>query len=382
MIIQEGYTVELKPNKAQKALLLESTAVHRKSYNYALGKIEDFYKENNKYPTLKEIHDINKDFTDLKKNNPDFNWFNDVSKCAHQLAIFDLKDAFQRFFNKQNKKPKFKSIYTSKKNFHFDNTGCKVSRYSIKIPKVGYVKFKETNRVPIHGVKYLNFTVYQKANRWYISVCIEKDLSIINKDNLPIVGIDVGIKDLITCSNGKVYNIPLQSKITINKRKRKHIRLQRILSKKLKRSKNRSRIRKLIAVNYKKICNIKSDAMHKITTDIAKKYPKIIIAEDLAVSNMMKNHKLADKIGNCSWTEIFRQIEYKSRLKGGEFHQINRFYPSSKMCSKCGNIKTDLKLSDRIYRCDKCGLVIGRDDNASINIKNCYIKVLSVGQEP
>jgi len=382
LIIQKGYTVELKPNKIKSALLLESTAVHRKSYNYGLAKCETYYQENGKYPSLKEIHNINKDFTNLKKDSEDFNWFNDVSKCCHQLAIFDLKDSFQRYFKKLSKKPKFKSIFKSKKSFHFDNTSIKISRHSVKIPKVGYVKFKEIGRIPYKDVKFNNFTVSFKGNRWYLSVSIEQNINIKKLDNLPIVGIDLGIKDLITCSNGKVYNLSKETKIKIQKHKKKHIRFQRKLSKQVKGSKNRSRTRKLMAVNYKKICNIKSDVIHKITTDIAKKSPKVIVTEDLAVINMLKNHRLANSISDCSWGEILRQLKYKSYLFGGDFYQVDRFFSSSKMCSGCGNIKHDLKLSDRIYICEYCGLVINRDLNAAFNMENYYInKVLSVGQE-
>jgi putative transposase len=382
LIQQQGYIVELKPNKAKAALLLESTAVHRKAYNYALGKAEAYKLENGKYPSLKEIQQINKDFTDLKAQDPEFKWFNDVSKCAHQLAVFDLVDGFQRFYKGQNKPPKFKSIFKSKKCFHFDNSNYKVSRYSIKIPKVGYVRFKEVGRLPIKDVKYLNFTVSLKAGRWYISACIEKDLDIKIKDNLLVLGIDVGIKDLIKCSDGKTYNLSEKSKIRIKKLKKRHVLYQRKLAKQVKGSKNRSKTRKLMAVNYKKICNIKSDAIQKITTDIAKRSPKIIVTEDLVIVNMLKNHKLADAISNCSWGEAFRQLEYKSHLVGGQHHCIDRFYPSSKTCSNCGDIKHDLKLSDRIYHCDKCDFVIDRDLNAAINIRNCYIKkVLSVGHE-
>jgi putative transposase len=377
-----GYIVELKPNRKQIALLLESTAVHRKSYNYGLGKIESYYKENKKYPTLKEIHSINKDFTDLKSNDSDYKWFNEVSKCCHQLAIFDLKDAFSRFFKGQNRKPKFKSIFKSKKKFHFDNTGIKISDHNVKIPKVGYVRFKEFGRIPCRNVKFNNFTISLRGDRWYLSVSIEQDVDIKEQQDLPIVGIDLGIKDLITCSNGKVYNIPKKSKIKIKKRKQRHIRYQRKLSKQVKCSKNRSKTRKLMAVNYKKICNIKSDAIHKITTNIAKRLPKVIVAEDLAVINMLKNHRLANSISNCSLSEILRQMEYKSNLIGGNFYQVDRFYPSSKTCSGCGNIKQDLKLSDRTYHCKSCGLKINRDLNAAFNIRNCYInKVRPVGSE-
>jgi len=374
VIQTKGYIVELKPNKKKASLLLQSTAVHRKAYNYALDKIESYYKENGKYQSLKEIHNINKDFTLLKANNSDFDWFNDVSKCCHQLAVFDLKDAFSRYYKKQNKKPKFKSIFNSKKSFHFDNTGIKISRHSVKIPKVGYVRFKEIGRIPYKNVKFNNFTVSLRGNRWYLSVSIEQDIDIKEIHNLPVIGIDLGIKDLISCSNGKVYNIPQKIKIKINKRKHKHIKYQRKLSKKVKGSKNRSRIRKLMAVNYKKICNLKSDAIHKITTNIAKRSPKIIVTEDLAVINMLKNHRLANSISNCSFSEILRQLKYKSYLVGGDFFQVDRFYPSSKTCSGCGNIKHDLKLSDRIYYCDKCSFKLNRDLNAAINIKNCYIK--------
>jgi putative transposase len=382
LIQNKGYLVELNPNKKQKLLLLQSSAVHHKAYNYSLGKAEDYFKEHGKYPSLKEIQNLNKDFTILKAEDPNYNWYNEVSKCCHQLAVFDLKDAFLRFYKGQNKKPIFKSIFKVKKKFHFDNVNIKVSRHSIKIPKVGYVGLKEFGRIPYKDVKFNNFTVSLRGNRWYLSVSVERDINVKIKDKTPIIGIDLGIKDLITCSNGKVYNISNSTKTKINFFKKRHVRYQRKLSKQVKGSKNRSKIRKLMAVNYKKICNLKSDAIHKITTNIAKYSPKIIVVEDLAVINLLKNHRLANSISDCSFSEILRQLEYKSYSVGGNFYRIDRFYPSSKTCSCCGNIKHDLKLSDRIYYCDKCGLKINRDLNAAFNIKNYYIrKVRSVGSE-
>ena len=382
MLQTKGYLVELNPNRKQSSLLLQSTAVHHKAYNYALGKAEGYFKEHEKYPSLKEIHDFNKDFTILKAENPDYFWFNEVSKCAHQLAVFDLKDAFSRFYKGQNRKPKFRSIFKAKKKFHFDNVNIKISRHSVKIPKVGYVRFKEFGRIPYDNVKFNNFTVSKHGSRWYLSVSIEQDINIKQQQNLPVIGIDLGIKDLVTCSDGKVYNVPKAAKIKIQKLKGRHVRYQRKLSKHVKGSKNRSRTRKLMTVNYKKICNLKSDVIHKITTNIVKRSPKIIVTEDLAVINLLKNHRLANSISDCSWGEILRQLEYKSLSVGGDFYQVDRFYPSSKTCSGCGNINYDLKLSDRTYICESCGLVINRDLNAAFNMKNCYIKkVLSVGQE-
>jgi len=373
LIRQQGYVVELKPNKDQRALLLQSTAVHRKSYNYALAKAKAYRDEHGKYPILKDIQSINKDFTFLKKNDSDYDWFKDVSKCSHQLAIFDLKDAFKRFYSGKSLEPKFKSIFRDKKRFHFDNTGYKVSKHSIKIPKIGYVRFKEAGRLPLKDVKYLNFTVSLKADRWYISACVEFNVDDISVSDLKVIGIDLGIKDLITCSNSKVYNLSNKSKHRIKRRKKIHKRFQRKLSKQVKGSNRRKITRSRMSVNYKKICNIKSDAIHKITSDIAKSYPKVIVTEDLVVINMLKNHKLVNSISDCSWGEILRQLQYKSEFVGGQFYQVDRFFPSSKTCSCCGSVKSDLKLSHRTYICNVCGFKINRDLNAAINIKNCYI---------
>lgn len=373
-MIQQGYIVELDPNKEQISLLFKSSAVHRKAYNWALEQAQAYKKVNGKYPSVKAIYQYNKALTALKDG--DFSWFRDVSKCCHQLAVYDLMDAFQRFYRGLSKEPKFKSAFRSKRCFHFDNTGFKITSNTIKIPKVGYVKLKESNRIPTIGVKYLNATVSYKAGKWYVTVCIEKNPNIQKQEDLPVLGVDLGIKDLIYCSNGKRYNLPKIAITKINKRKHIHKRFQRKLSRQVKGSKRRSNTRNRMAVNYNKICKIKSDAIHKITTCITKRQPIIIIAEDLAVANMIKNHKLAAKISDCSFGEILRQLKYKSILNGGDFYQVDRFYPSSKTCSCCGNIKKDLKLSNRVYICEECGLTINRDLNAALNLKNSY-KILS-----
>jgi putative transposase len=433
----KGYKFRLDPNQEQEKKLFESTAVQRKSYNYALDIVNKYYEAEGNYPPGYFIKSINKNFTNLKKNNFNYNWFNNVSKCAHQTATLNLNKAIMNYKEGLTEKPKYKSARRAKRSFGFDNVGIKITNNHIKIPVVGYVKFFDSKFLPRNNVKYLSLTVSYKAGHWFISISVEditNGCNIYNKykskvkkhkkikkseiiknsadSNLEVIGYDKGIKVPIMLSNGKKYDLTSKTKKKIRKLEKSHKRLQRKFSHQIKGrknpknkigiqrcndfiknnivdghkkfSKNSSRTNKRIAVKFNKAYNLRLDAMHKITHDITKGTPKIFISETLAVINMMKNHRLAKSIGERCWSELDRQIKYKSISKGGDFFGIDTFYPSSKLCSHCGNIKKDLKLSDRIYRCDKCGLVIDRDLNAAYNIRDYYLnikKVPAVGRD-
>jgi putative transposase len=434
----KGFITELDPNETQKCNLLKVTAVQRKAYNYGLNKAKDYKKLNGRYPYISEIRGYNKDFTLLKKEDLNFLWFNEFSKCAHQSAILNLVNGFQRYYENLAEEPKFKSCYKSKRKFNFDNCGFKIKGKHIKIPTIGYIKLKNFKDFPVGDkIKYLNFTVSNLGNKWFISGNIEEsidgtfskfnknkvkvkkhdkvktkdkdseNLDKINNSNLPIIGYDKGIKDYIVLSNGKKFNFSNKNKDRLHTIERRIKRLQRKHSHQTKgrknpkfkvgvkrcndfienninangtkkRSNNSCRTKRCISVLYKKAHDLKLDAIHKITTNITKRTPLMLISESLTITNMVKNHRLAKTIYEQCWGEADRQIEYKSRLVGGHLFKIDTFYPSSKLCSGCGNKKVDLKLSDRTYYCEECGLVINRDLNAAINIRDYYLKTQKV----
>ena len=297
----------------------------------------------------------------------------EVSKSSPQNALRDLDKAFNNFFkglkNKQKVGfPKFKSKKNNKQTFRIDGLNIKVEASKIKLPKISWIKLKEFNYIPTTNVKYLNATISKEIDRYYISVAVQEEINIEDKQVEEILGIDLGIKELATCSNGEIYSNP---KFT-NKYASKLKREQKCLSKRQRDSKNKAKQRIIVAKVHRKIRNSRLDVLHKATSSITKTKCRIIVLENLNVKGMMKNHKLAKAIADASFYELKRQITYKTFFYGGEVHLIYRYFPSSKTCSNCGTVKEDLKLSERIYNCDDCGFSLDRDLNAAINIERFY----------
>jgi len=369
MKINRAYKVELNPNNKQRTLLEKSAGCARFAYNWGLEKRIELYKSEKKSLTAIDQHRI---LCSIKKT--EYPWMYDVSKMAPQEALRDLDTAFRNFFRglKQGNKigfPKFKSRHKSKQTFSI-SYGFYVSQSEIKIPKVGYVRLKEKGYIPTKDVKINSMTVSKVADRWYISVQVEQDIPEPATQIESVIGVDVGIKTLATCSNGLIFENPKYLK----KSKKKLAHAQRNLSRKKfdketkRSSNNRNKAKLKVQKIYKRISNQRKDVLHKMTSILVRTKSRYIVLEDLNVSGMMKNHKLAGAIGDASFNEIKRQLSYKTSWYGGSIIEVDRFFPSSKMCSICGCLKEDFTLEDRIYICD-CGNVIDRDLNASINLE-------------
>ena len=366
MIVNRAYKVEIKPNNIQKTFLNKSFGSSRYAYNWGLNLSIERYEQGEKYLGAIGLH---KELCKLKKTELD--WMYEVSKLAPQNALRDLDKAYKSFF-KRNKqgvgKPKFKSKHNSKQSFRIDGTNIKVTHNYIKLPLISKIKLKEKGYIPTKDIKYLNATISKDIDRYYVSVAVSyEDSSIEEKHIEEVIGIDLGIKELATCSNGEVYHNPKFTKKYENKLKRN----QKSLSRKKNGSKNRDKARIKVAKVHRKIRRSRVDNLHKLTSSVTKTKCRIIVLEDLNTKGMMKNHKLSKAIADSSFYEMKRQLEYKTKFYGGNIFLINRWFPSSKTCSCCGNIKEDLTLSDRIYNCD-CGFEMDRDLNASINIQNYY----------
>lgn len=363
--------VRLYPTREQEQKLWQSAGTARFIYNWTLNKQEENHKNGKKFIS---DSDLRKEITKIKKS--ELKWLNDVSCDIPKQAIKDACKAYIRFFKGKAKKPKFKSRKKSTPSFYNDSVALKAKENNlVLIKKIGWIKTNE--QIPI-GVKYLNPRITYDGKYWYLSVSIEnKELK---KDKLTDVslGVDLGIKNLAICSNGSVYK-NINKTRTVKKLEKKLKRLQKQVSKKYEKNKkgkeyvktnNIIKLEKKIKLVYRKLANIRKNHLHQTTTSIVKTKPYKIVVEDLNVSGMMKNKHLARHIQNQCFYEFTRQLEYKCELKGIEFVKADRFYPSSKTCSKCGYIKKDLKLKDRNYICPKCGLVIDRDYNASLNLAN------------
>ena len=232
------------------------------------------------------------------------------------------------------------------------------------MPKVGWIKLKEHGYIPTNK-KLVNATISEKCGSWYISVITEEDVPEPEAQPKNIIGVDLGIKHLAVTSDGVYYENPK----SLYKAEKKLKRLDRELSRKVKGSKNREKAKLIRAKAYEKVARIREHSLHCITTELART-KSVIVIEDLNVSGMQKNHHLAKAVSDASFAEFRRMLKYKCKWYGSELIVIDRFFPSSKTCSNCGAITSDLKLSDRTYKCSECGFEIDRDLNAAINLKN------------
>ena len=380
--------VMLRPNNKQKTKLFQYANTARFAYNWALGRERDNYKNGGKFIT---DGDLRKEFTQLKKTE-EYAWLNNVSNNVTKQAIKDACEAYKRLFKGYSKFPRFKSKKKSSPSFYQDNIKIQFTDTHVKIEgfatskkknkqKLNWIKLAEYGRIPTN-CKYSNPRIKYDGLNWYITVGIEyEDCTTIPSDNG--IGIDLGIKDLAICSDEHKYqNINKTQKVKkLEKRKR---RLQSSISRKYDKNKKgvsyckTSNIikseKELLKLNHR-LANIRQNYLHQTTTEIVKTKPSYIVLEDLNVSGMMKNKHLSKAVQQQGFYEFRRQIEYKSAWNNIRVIIADRFFPSSKLCSCCGAIKKDLKLSDRIYKCE-CGNVIDRDFQASLNLKTYGENVL------
>ena len=371
----------LVPNNKQKTKLFQYANTARFAYNWALGREQENYKNGGNFISDGELR---KEFTQLKKQD-EYKWLNDVSNNVTKQAIKDACEAYKRFFKGYSKFPRFKSKKHSTPSFFQDNIKIKFTDTHVKVEgfsiskkknkqKLNWIRLAEHGRIPI-DYKYSNPRIKYDGINWYITVGVEyEDATTLPSNNG--IGIDLGIKDLAICSDEHKYkNInKTQSVKKLEKQKR---RLQRSISRRYEQNKKgdsyckTSNIikseKELLKLNHR-LANIRQNYLHQTTSEIIKRKPSFIVLEDLNVRGMMKNRHLSKTVQQQCFYEFRRQIEYKANWINIQVIIADRFFPSSKLCSCCGNIKKDLKLSDRIYRCE-CGNVIDRDYQASLNLK-------------
>lgn len=361
--------IRLKPTKEQEQQLWKSVGTARWVYNWTLNRQKENYEKGNK---LMSDNDLRKEITVLKQTN-EFSWLSDVSNNVAKQAVKDACNAYKNFFKGLTKFPKFKSRRKSKASFYNDTSKLKVKRNLVLIEKVGWIKTSE--QFPMN-VKYTNPRISFDKKYWYISVGIEEEIEQ-TKLTDQVIGIDLGIKDLAICSDGQVFK-NINKTHEVRKTEKRLRRLQRKVSRKYEMNKEGNRfvktsnlikIEKQIQRLHRRLTNIRDNHIHQATNAIVKTKPCKVVMEDLNISGMLKNRHLSKAIANQKLYEFIRQMKYKCEKHGIRFMQADRFYPSSKTCSSCGAIRKDLKLSDRIYKCE-CGLEIDRDLNASINLAN------------
>ena len=380
--LKRAYKIEINPTDDQKSKIHQTIGVSRFIYNFYIAHNKEIYEKEGKFVSGMDFSKwLNNEYI---PNNQDKKWIKEVSSKATKQAIMNGDKAFKDFFKKAKGFPRFKKKKNQDVKAYFpknNKTDWTLERHRVKIPTLGWVRLKEFGYIPTNSI-VKSGTVSQKADRYYVSILVEETYIKISNPNNEGLGIDLGIKEFAICSNGnKFKNINKTS--TVKKIEKKLKREQRKLSRKYEslkiRNKNikegratRQNIQKqVVKVQrlHQRLANIRTDYINKTVFSIVKQKPSYITIEDLAVSNMMKNKHLSKAIASQKFFEFKTKLMSKCKQNNIELRIVDRFYPSSKTCSNCGGIKKDLKLSDRIYKCD-CGFNIDRDLNASINLKN------------
>ena len=375
----KSFKTEINPTQEQKSRINRTIGTCRYVYNFYIAYNKELHDRGEKFMTGKSFSVwLNNEYI---PNHPDKAWIKDVYSKAVKKSIEDGYTAFTRFFKHQSAFPNFKKKGKSDVKMYFVKNNpkdCACERHRIKIPTLGWVRLKEKGYIPTtkDGWKIKSGTVSIKADRYYVSVLVEiPDTQAVNKSNDGI-GIDLGLKDLAILSNGKTYK-NINKSARLKKLEKQLRREQRCLSRKYENRKKgevtqRANIQKQklkVQKLHHKTDNIRTDYINKIIAEIVKTKPSFITIEDLNVSGMMKNRHLSKAVASQKFYEFRTRLKAKCNDNGIELRVVDRFYPSSKLCHCCGQIKKDLKISDRIYRC-ACGYVEDRDFNASLNLRD------------
>lgn len=380
--MKRAYKIEINPTTEQKSKIHQTIGVSRFIYNFYIAHNKEVYDSKGEFISGMDFSKwLNNEYI---PNNQDMKWIKDISSKATKQAIMNGDKAFKDFFKKTKGFPKFKKKKNQDVKAYFpknNKTDWTIERHRVKIPTLGWVRLKEFGYIPINSI-VKSGTVSQKSDRYYVSILVEEDDIQVSKCTNEGIGIDLGIKDFAICSNGsKFKNINKTS--TVKKVEKKLKREQRKLSRKYEslkvRNKNikegvatRQNIQKQIVKVQKihqRLANIRTDYINKTVSQVIEQKPSYITIEDLNISGMMKNRHLSKSISSQKFFEFRTKLTAKCKQNNIELRVVDRWYPSSKTCSQCGEVNKGLKLKDRVYKCE-CGLSIDRDLNASINLKN------------
>ncbi|HBI6976161.1 TPA: transposase [Clostridium perfringens] len=378
--LKRAYKIEINPTNEQKSKIHRTIGASRFIYNFYIARNKEIYKREGKFVSGMDFSKwLNNEYI---PNNQEMNWIKEVSSKATKQAIMNGDKAFRDFFKKSKGFPKFKKKKNQDVKAYFpknNKTDWTLERHRVKIPTLGWIRLKEFGYIPINSI-VKSGTVSQKADRYYVSILVEENNEEVYECTNEGIGIDLGIKEFAICSNGNKFK-NINRTYTVKKLEKKLKREERKLSKKYeslkfiykkeRRATGQNIQKQVIKVQklHQKLRNIRTDYINKIISSIIKQKPSYITIEDLAVSNMLKNKHLSKAIASQKFFEFKTKLMSKCKQNNIELRIVDRFYPSSKICSNCGEIKKDLKLSDRVYKCS-CGFIIDRDLNASINLKN------------
>lgn len=350
-----AHKIELDATCKQKRYFASAAGCTRFTWNWALAEWNRQYQAGEKPSGMK----LKREFNAIKYEQ--FPWMKNIHRDAHAQPFANLDKAYKMYFSSNAEKPKLKKKGKCKDNFYVSNDVFRLDGKSVILPRIGRVRMREELRFT---GKIMAATVSRTSDRWFIS--IQVDVGEYRKPRMGngVVGVDLGLNVTAMVSDGQRLIGPKAMKASLKQLRR----ASRSHSRKQKGSQNRKKASRRLARIHAKVANVRNDWLHKQTTKLARENQAVYF-ETLSVKNMVKNRKLSRAISDAGWAEMTRQAEYKAAIYGGVFGKIDRWHPSSKECNQCGQIKKDLKLSDRVYRCDGCGHSEDRDLNAAKNIR-------------
>lgn len=387
--LKRAYKVELKPTIKQVEKIRQSLGICRWLYNAYILKNKALYLkykngQSDKDSSFITAYDFDKYINNEVKTLEEFRWINQCGSKARKKAICNAETAYKRFFKGQSKFPRLKKKGKSDVALYFPKnnaTDWKIERHRINIPTLKWIRLKEYGYIPCHA-QVINGTVTEKAGRFYVSVlCEVENIATYSTNKSKPIGIDLGLKDFAVISNG-ITKPNINKTPRVKKLEKKLKREQRRLSRKYENQKNkknnkegeatRQNIRKQVVKVQKlhqRLVNIRTDYVNKFVSELIEQNPRSITIEDLNVKGMMRNRHLSKAVAQQNFYSFRMKLESKCKQHDIELRIVDRWYPSSKLCSNCGTIKKELNLSDRVYSCTECGLVIDRDIQASINLR-------------
>jgi putative transposase len=353
-----SHKIRLYPNNAQRTHFARACGISRFAYNWGLDQCKTALAEQKAAPSG---YDLSKQLNAIKKEK--FPWMQEVSKWAPQQAVHDLGDAFKKYFQKKARHPKFKKKGRCKDSFYINANAFKIEGPKIRISRLGWVKMAEELRFP---GRPLSAVISREADAWYAAVQVElpDDWRYPHAcKSQASVGVDLGIKDLVVLSNGEKHPGPK----ALRKLEPKLRKLNKELSRKKRGSRRRNATKARLGRLHARIAHIRGDYAHKLSTDLVQRFGQIAV-EDLDIRGMLQNRHLAKYISDAGWYEFRRQLEYKGELAGCQVVVVDRDFPSSQLCSQCGDLNERLALGKRKWVCSNCGTAHDRDVNAAINL--------------
>lgn len=360
MEILRAFKTKLNPNNVQRGFFIRCAGTSRFIYNWGLadriarheaGDKVSYFSQKKRFNALKRI---------------EYPWVYETPDVT-ESTLKNLDAAYQHFFRrvKNGEEPGFPKFKRKGRNESFQIRGVKVKPDRVYIPKLGWVRLAERGYIPVDAKKYgVYTTISLRAGNWYVSVLAYVDSEQVETSG-SVIGVDFGIKELVTCSNGRVFGNPKP----LRQARAKLARLNKELSRRKKGGANWLKTKAKLQKAHARVANIRKNVLHEISSYLVyESGAAVIVLENLNVAGMLQNHSLAQAIADVSFSELRRQIEYKAAWAGVDVVLADRWYPSSKTCSRCGAVRANLALSDRVYECESCGLVIDRDLNAAINL--------------